>query len=297
MTVLLTGYDGFVGSLFREEVPCVPLSDEYGKVDLRESTRLRAAIENIKPDFVMHLAAQSFVPESFFDPMTTYDINFTGTFNLLSALKNVGFQGKMLFVSSGDTYGLVSSECLPVGENHPLKPRSPYAVSKVAAEALCYQWSQTESFEVISARPFNHIGPRQSEEFVVSDFAKQIVEIKLGLRDPVLDVGDVGVTRDFTDVRDVIRAYALLLEKGQNGEAYNICSGKERTIHSLLLLMLKLAQVEASWQQDSSRFRLSEQRRIYGDFSKLRAHTGWSPVIPVEKTLLDTLGYWEKMLS
>ncbi|MHB1664732.1 MAG: GDP-mannose 4,6-dehydratase [bacterium] len=167
-------------------------------------------------DAVIHLAAQSFVPESFKNPLETFDVNFTGTYNLFSALKEYGFHGKILYISSGDIYGLVSEDKLPITEDYPLKPRNPYAVSKVAAEALCYQWSITEDIEIVIARPFNHIGPNQSERFAVSSFAKQIAEIELGLRKPVLNTGNIDITRDFLDVRDVAGAYKLLLEKGMN---------------------------------------------------------------------------------
>lgn len=297
MKVLLTGYDGFVGTFFQKVTPCVPLRDAQGRVDLRDENRVMSVVKSIKPEFVVHLAAQSFVPESFANPKETYDINFTGTLNLLNALKETGFQGRVLYISSGDTYGLVSSDSLPIKESQPLKPRSPYSVSKVAAEALCYQWSQSEKFEIVSARPFNHIGAGQSERFVISNFAKQIIEIKLGKRDAVLHVGDIDVSRDFTDVRDIVKAYFLLLHKGRNGESYNICSGVERTIRSLINIMQGLAKVDAEIHLDNSRLRLFEQRRVEGDFSKLKKDTGWSPSISIEKTLEDILDYWEKILS
>jgi GDP-4-dehydro-6-deoxy-D-mannose reductase len=297
MTTLVTGAGGFVGSFIRKLLPSIPLEDEFGFIDLREEDRLFSAITKFKLQSVIHLAAQSFVPVSFKEPQVTFDINFKGTFNLLTALKQAGFTGRMIFVSSGDTYGLIQSADLPLHEEHPLRPRNPYAVSKVAAEALCYQWSQTESFEIISVRPFNHIGPGQNESFVVSDFARQIIEIKLGMNEPVINVGDIEATRDFTDVRDIVRAYKLLLEFGKNGEAYNVCSGEERTIRSLLDIMLYLSQVDAEIKQDSARMRPSEQRRVMGDFSKLHKDTGWSPEISLEQTLMDILNYWEKMLS
>src|SRR5262249_48752052 len=148
---------------------------------------------------VIHLAAQSFVPASFAHPLETYEINFLGTYSLLEALKAAGFKGRFLFVGSGDAYGVVRPEDLPIGEEHPLRPRSPYAVSKAAAEALCYQWSRSESFEIVMTRSFNHIGPGQSDRFVVSDFARQVVEIRKGQRRPQISTGDIEVTRDFTD--------------------------------------------------------------------------------------------------
>src|SRR5207302_554158 len=184
------------------------------------------AVKILRPRAVIHLAAHSWVPQSFKEPMETYDVNFVGTFNLLSALQKTGFHGRFLFVSSSDIYGQVSPEALPITEEHPSKPRSPYAVSKVAAEALCSQWSQTETdIEIVVARPFVHIGPGQSDRFVISNFARQIIEIKRTRREALVEVGDIDVTRDFTDVRDVVRAYELLLARGVPGEVYNICSG------------------------------------------------------------------------
>jgi GDP-4-dehydro-6-deoxy-D-mannose reductase len=258
---------------------------------------VRKAVAEIKPDRVIHLAAQSFVPASFDAPRDTYDSNFLGTFNLLAALKQAGFTGRVLFAGSGDAYGLVAEERLPIVEDQPLKPRSPYSVSKVAAEALCYQWSQTEAFELVMTRSFNHIGPGQSERFAISNFAKQIIEIQTGRREAVLSVGDIDVSRDFTDVRDVARAYALLLDHGRNGEVYNVCSGVERSIRSLLVRLLELAQVEARIEQDPARLRKAEQRRIYGSYQKLRTDTGWEPQTGIDQSLTDILKTWKDKLS
>ncbi|OCB03890.1 NAD-dependent dehydratase, partial [Acidithiobacillus ferrivorans] len=227
----------------------------------------------------------------------TFDINFYGTLNLLEALQSIGFRGRMLFVGSGDTYGQVPEAALPVREGHPLHPRNPYAVSKVAAEALCYQWSQTSGFEIVMARPFNHIGPGQSPRFAITDFARQITEIRLGQRPPVLQVGDIDVTRDFTDVRDVERAYALLLEKGRNGGVYNVCSGREHSIRELLQRLIALAGVVVRIDQVPARLRPAEQRRMVASFEALHRDTGWQPLIPIEQSLQDLLNDWEKQLQ
>ncbi len=291
---LLTGANGFVGKIMQAVLPCVPLP---AGLDLRDRAALNAAIAEIQPDMVIHLAAQSFVPASFENPHETFDINFYGTLNLLEALQSIGFRGRMLFVGSGDTYGQVPEAALPVREGHPLHPRNPYAVSKVAAEALCYQWSQTSGFEIVMARPFNHIGPGQSPRFAIMDFARQVTEIRLGRRPPVLQVGDIDVTRDFTDVRDVERAYALLLEKGQNGGIYNICSGQEHSIRDLLQRLIALAGVDARIEQDPTRLRPAEQRRMVASFDLLHQDTGWQPLIPIEQSLQDLLNDWEKQLQ
>src|SRR4030095_16761911 len=218
MKLLVTGSEGFVGSFLKRCRPCIPLTDESGNVDLRDGNRLSRAVARIGPDAVIHLAANSFVPESFAHPRETYDVNFIGTLNLLEALKAAGFTGRLLYVGSGDSYGVVAPNELPIDEAHPLRPRSPYAVSKAAAEALCYQWSQSEAFEIVMTRSFNHIGPGQSERFVVSNFARQVVEIHKGIRTAIIRTGDIDVTRDFSDVRELVQAYLLLLVRGESGE-------------------------------------------------------------------------------
>ncbi len=287
MTTLLTGYDGFVGRHLRQALACVPLEREGNPVDLRDAAAVAAAIAEIRPDRVVHLAAQAFVPVSFADPRETFDINFTGTYNLLAGLKDAGFRGRMLYVGSGDTYGNVAPQCLPVTELEPQRPRSPYAVSKVAGEALCYQWSQTGDFGVVLARPFNHIGPGQSPRFAVPDFARQIVAIRLGTRAPILSVGDIDVTRDFTDVRDIVRAYAFLLERGANGEAYNVCSGREVSLREVIAELMAAAGVDARVEQDAARLRRVEHRRMVGSYAKLAAATGWRPEIALRQTVSD----------
>ena len=297
MKLLLTGSDGFVGTVLKRHRPCIPLADERGNVDLRDADRLRRAVARIDSDAVVHLAAQSFVPESFAYPRETYGINFLGTLNLLEALKSAGFKGRFLYVGSGDSYGIVAPNELPIDEAHPLRPRSPYAVSKAAAEALCYQWSQSEAFEIVMTRSFNHIGPGQSERFVVSNFARQVIEIRKGIRTAVIRTGDIDVTRDFTDVRDVAQAYLLLLERGTAGEVYNVCSGSEQSIRDLLSRLLQLAGVQAAVELDHARLRRSEQRRICGSPGKLERDTGWTRQYSLDASLTDILNDWEAKLS
>lgn len=291
MKTLLTGSTGFVGAYLRTLFKCVPLEDSQGAIDLRDAQRVGKAITEIRPDRVIHLAAQSFVPESFRAPMETFDVNFIGTFNLLNALKAVNFTGRMLYVGSGDMYGRVSETALPIMEETPLRPRSPYAVSKVAAEALCYQWSQTENFEILMARPFNHIGPGQGLQFVVPVLASQLAMIAKGLRKPILEVGDVDVTRDFSDARDIVRAYRAILQGGRNGEAYNVCSGRETSIREILERLVEISGLSVSIQPNGDRFRPSEQRRMVGSFKKLHIETGWEPEITLEKSLSDIYNY------
>lgn len=299
MKVLLIGGTGFVGGHLQRYLQdrniFYNVHDE--SIDIRDAEQIKNMISRERPDAVVHLAAMSSVPESFKNQYETYSINFTGTLNVLMALRATDFHGRMLYVGSGDVYGYLKDDELPVIEERFLRPKNPYAVSKVASEALCYQWSLTSGFEIVIARPFNHIGPGQSERFALSDFAKQIVEIKLGLHNSTLHVGDIDVTRDFTDVRDVVRAYVLLLKHGKNGEAYNVCSGKERSVRSLLLQLMNIAGVDAKIEQDRDRLRPSEQRRVFGSFEKLRRDTGWRPAIPIEQTLHDILDDWRKKIS
>jgi GDP-4-dehydro-6-deoxy-D-mannose reductase len=270
---------------------------QTNSIDIRNAEQLNREFAGRNTIRWFTLPRKALFPDSFKYPRETFEINFMGTLNVLTALQGTGFKGRMLYIGSGDVYGLLGEHELPVSEERPLKPNNPYSVSKVAAEALCYQWSQTGEYEITMARPFNHIGPGQSERFVLPDFAKQLMEISVQRRDPVLSVGDIDVTRDFTDVRDIVRAYRLLIERGANGEVYNVCSGREYSIRSLLLKMMDMASVGAEILQDSKRMRPSEQRRIFGSFNKLRRDTGWQPEIPIEKTLIDILDDWRNKLS
>jgi len=209
----VTGENGFVGTKAMRLLPGAHgLGTLQSGLDLRQRASLHTALKGPLPTHVLHLAGLSFVPDSFKSPEATFDINFLGTLRLLEALAERGFSGRFLFVSSGDAYGATGLENMPITESLPLRPRSPYAVSKAAAEALCFQWSQTGPFEVVIARPFNHIGAGQSPNFAISDFARQIARISAGQQEAVINVGNIEVTRDFSDVNDVLRAYALLLQ-------------------------------------------------------------------------------------
>lgn len=297
---LVTGHSGFVGQHALKawgNAVTLPVDAQGHSADLRDARAVSEAIKAVMPDEVVHLAGISFVPDSIKNPQLTYEVNFSGTLHLLQALADINFRGRMIFVSSGDCYGLVPESQLPITEDRCLAPRNPYAVSKAASEALCYQWSQTSNFEIIVARPFNHIGTGQSEKFAISDFAKQIAEIAAGLRSPELHVGNIDVTRDFTDVRDILRAYELLLSKGENGQVYNVCSGQERSIRSLLERLLEVAGVSARIVNDPSRWRVSEQPRVMASCQKLRSCTQWLPVHTLEATLLEIYQFWEKEIG
>lgn len=289
MKVIVTGHSGFVGRHYCSRFGAIPFADRQGAVDLCDAERVRRAIGTLAPEAVLHLAAQSSVATSFAEPDTTFAVNFGGTLNLLRALKAEGFSGVLLNVGSADTYGFVDEAHLPTSESQPFRPRSPYAVSKVAAEALCYQWSQTEQFSVVLARPFSQIGPGQDSRFAIAGFARQIASIRSGKAPPVLVTGDLDVTRDFTDVRDTVRALRMLLEKGENGEAYNICSGRERLLCSLVEEMLQIAGVSVQMKTDRARLRPNEHRRMLGDPTRITSRTGWSAEISMTTTLTDIL--------
>ena len=298
--LFVTGLSGFVGRSIQKIVSksdslelCVPRK----RVDILDTKALNDFISSHKIDYVIHLAGMSHVPTSFRDPKKAYETNFFGTLNLLNALQQNKFSGRFLYVSSGDVYGLVKPEQLPLDESQPLKPRSPYAVSKVAAETMCYQWSQTEAMDIMVARPFNHIGAGQSEGFAVTDFARQIAEIHLGLREPVIKVGDLTATRDFTDVDDVAAAYFSLLKSGHTGEIYNVCSSKELSLDKILKKMLDLAKVDAEIVVETALLRPSEQKRVMGSRNKITSHTGWMPQVPLDETLMKVLNDWEVRLT
>ena len=287
--LLVTGNNGFIGKHFLARYGGRGFTDAIGTVDLNDKLRVESAIRQNPPTAVLHLAAQSSVASSFKDPLETYNVNFFGTLNLLEALRSVNFSGVFLFVSSADIYGSVEEKNLPVTETLSTRPRSPYAVSKVAAEALCYQWSQTHAFRTIVVRPFNQIGPGQDVRFAIPHFAQQVSRIRRKEQAPLISTGDLEVTRDFTDVRDSVRALKLLLESGLNGEVYNLCSGRERSLSSILHELLNLAGVEATVKTNPAGIRPGEQRRMVGSSAKLTRDVGWEPSIDIRTTLQEIL--------
>jgi GDP-4-dehydro-6-deoxy-D-mannose reductase len=301
--LFITGQSGFVGLAFERMRAHAVAAQGWDLVsadssyDLLELDSLERVLRQARPDAVIHLAGQTFIPEAFRDPGHTLDVNLKGTLNLLQALQRCGFNGTFLYVSSGDVYGKVSPELLPITEQQPVRPQNPYAVSKAAAELLCYQWSCSTPWRILVARPFNHIGAGQREDFVISSVARQLARIRLGLQEARILVGDVDVSRDFLDVEDVISAYLALLENGHNGEIYNVCSGKEYLIRDLIASMLYLSEVDAVIEQDPARLRPSDLRRVKGSNEKIEQATAWTPRIPMQQTLLNVLSDWDARVA
>ncbi len=258
--------------------------------DILDPARVSEGIKNVTPDYVFHLAAFSSPPASFISPRETLENNINGQINILEALKTIKSKAKILVIGSADEYGKINEKDLPATEGTPLLPISPYAVSKVAQDLLGYQFFLTEGLNIVRVRPFNHIGPRQSHAFAIPSFAAQIGEIETR-GGGVLKVGNLENRRDFTDVRDMVRAYLLALEKGEPGEVYNIGSGKAVKIADILSKMISLAKVKINVEKDEMRVPPSDIKIIYANYSKFKNKTGWSPKIPLETTLFDTIEY------
>jgi GDP-4-dehydro-6-deoxy-D-mannose reductase len=264
-------------------------------VDVRDASSVKAMLREIAPRHVIHLAALTFVPDSFADPLATFEVNLLGTLNVLSALVESGFSGRMLFVSSAEVFGAVPEQAMPVRESQPFAPRTPYAVSKAAAELACLQHALLGKVDVSIARPFNVIGAGQSSKFAVSSFARQIAELDARGGGEIA-VGNLDVTRDFVSVQDTVSGFAAILAAGSAGEAYNICSGTETQIQEILDRLLAVARTPIAVRFDSSRARLAEQRRVIGSYQKLNSATGWKPSVDLANTLQQVIDHWRTSL-
>lgn len=309
---LITGIAGFVGShlaelllergyevygLSRPRSKMDNIEGIVGKIhledaDLLDSHSLYGTISRIQPDYVFHLAAQSFVPTSWVSPSVTLEVNIIGTANLFEAVRQAKINPVIQIACSSEEYGLVHEDEVPIRETNPLRPQSPYAVSKVAMDYLGYQYFCSYGMKIIRTRGFNHTGPRRGETFVTSNFAKQIAMIEKGKQEPIIHVGNLEANRDWTDVRDMVKAYLLAVEKCDAGDVYNICSGKTVKVQDMLNMLLAQSKVKVTTVQDPSRMRPSEVPVLLGDHTKFTEKTGWQPEIPFEKTMEDLLSYW-----
>ena len=281
-----------------EEKDSKKLSDKLNLIacDVLDFEKVRQALEKINPDYVFHLAAFASPAQSFKEPKETLVNNIVGQLNITKSLAEIKSSARILVVGSADEYGNIGSKYLPAGEDTPLAPASPYAVSKVAQDMLGLQFFLSGKLNVVRVRPFNHIGPRQSSAFVVPSFASQIAKLeKEG--GGVINVGNLEAWRDFTDVRDMVRAYLLVLEKGEFGQVYNLGSGRAVKIGDILEILLSFTKVKIEVKVDKSRLRSADIKKIYCDFSKFKKQTGWQPKIPLQTTLFDTIEYERKKLN
>lgn len=312
MRALITGANGFVGGhlcehlldsgwqlvgVGREAVSRYPRLQErmsFCSVDLLDATALGELVGETAPDTVFHLAAQAHPPTSFRDPAATLTANMLMQLNLFEAIRAAQLDPTVLVVSSGEVYGAVQPADLPIDEDTPLRPVSPYAVSKVTQDMLAYQYWAAHGLRTIRIRPFNHTGPGQDDGYAPPAFARQIARIEKGLQPPVVQVGNLSARRDFTDVRDVVRGYRLAVERGEPGQVYNLGAGRATSIQEILDGLLRHSQADIAVEIDPERMRPVDTPLIVCDARRLRERTGWQPVIPLAQTLSDLLDDWRQ---
>ena len=312
MKVLITGITGFAGSHLAE-LALKKGVDVFGTVrwrsrlenieqikndvklvdcDMRDFCSVKSALKKVNPDYIFHLAAQSFVPSSWSAPHETMTTNIIGQLNFFEAIRDLGINPVMQIACSSEEYGFVHPDEVPITEENPLRPLSPYAVSKVAQDMMGYQYYKSYGLKIVRTRGFNHTGPRRGEVFVTSNFAKQIAEIETGKREKVIHVGNLDARRDFSDVRDIVRAYWLTVEKGEPGEVYNVASGIAYKISEILKKLLSFSSINVDVVQQQERMRPSDVEVLLGSYEKFNKRTGWKPEIPFDRTLSDLLDYW-----
>lgn len=317
LKALITGITGFAGSHLAEYLLARGNIKIYGtyrtlsrmdhishlvdhislvECELTDPHAVDQMIKLIRPEQIYHLAAQSFVPTSWNSPADTLTNNIVSQLHLFEAVRKWDVDCKIQVACSSEEYGMVYPGEIPVQENNPLRPLSPYAVSKIAQDFLGYQYFQSYGLSIVRTRSFNHTGPRRGEHFVTSNFAKQIAQIELGLQPPFVDVGNLQARRDFTDVRDVVKAYWLSLERGEPGSVYNISSGTTRTIEEVLQTLLTFTTANVQIRVDPKRLRPSDVDVLLGDSSLFQEKTGWNPEIPFHQTMEDLLEYWRNIL-
>ncbi|MGK5509617.1 GDP-mannose 4,6-dehydratase [Brevibacillus formosus] len=317
MKALITGVTGFAGSHLAEYLLSRGDVDVYGtfrsltkkeqlghlmdcvhmeNCELKDPQSVNELIQRIKPDLIFHLAAQSFVPTSVSSPADTMVNNIVPQLNLFEAVRNHAVACKIQIACSSEEYGLVYPEEIPIKETNPLRPLNPYAVSKIAQDYLGYQYHHSYGLAIIRTRTFHHTGPRRGESYVTSNFAKQIAQIELGLQEPKVHVGNLEAIRDFTDVRDIVKAYWLAITRGEPGDVYNISAGTRYTIEDMLKTLLALTDVQVQIHVDTNRLRPSDVDIVLGDSSLFREKTGWEPEISFQQTMEDLLNYWRSVL-
>lgn len=316
--ILITGITGFAGSYLAEYLISKGNFEIFGtylldqslinvekikdklrlvKINLSKENSVFDIVKNICPSIIFHLAALTSPADSFKNPTEALTNNISLQVNLLEAVRKYNLsETKILIVSSADIYGQVAKENLPIDEETPLMPTSPYSVSKIAQDFLGLTYFLTYKFNIVRVRPFNHIGPRQSPNFVVSSFAKQIAEIEKDKRASILHVGNLEAKRDFTNVKDMVRAYALAIEKGKYGEAYNIGSGTSYKMSDILNKLISMSSAKIKIEKDEALFRPNDNPDLICDSGKFIRLTGWKPQIPIDVTLKNTLDYWRNII-
>ena len=317
MRALITGVCGFAGSHLADYLLTHTDLEVYGTDivsnganiahirddlelivgDMSDAEVASEILSKANADYVFHLAAQAFVPLSWSNPWQTMENNIRSQLNILEILVGSGARPKVLVVGSADEYGMILPDELPVTEDTPLRPYSPYAVSKIAQDMLGYQYFVSHGLPIVRVRPFNHIGTRQSPAFVTSDFAKQIAEIEDRRREPRLFVGNLEAKRDFTDVRDMVRGYYLALERGEDGEVYNLGAERAYSIREALEALLEMSEAQIDVVQDPSRMRPSDVPVVVSDCSKFRQRTGWRATVNLRESLKEILDYWRERVK
>lgn len=320
MRVLVTGAGGFVGRhLVREldgagyDILATDIVDgavgfgpdglskrvTFRRLDLKDMDGIRAVFSDFAPRAVFHLAAQSSAARSFEEPRETLETNIFGTLNLLEAARETMGEPPLRFLSVGscEEYGRRGPEDMPLTERSPVEPVSPYAVSKAAQSMLVLQYHSAFGIECMVTRSFSHTGPGQADRFVLPSFARQCAAIKAGLSEPLIRVGNLEVTRDFLDVRDVVRAYRLIIEKGRAGTVYNVCRGEGLSLGEALRLLGRMTNGEVDTTTDPYLLRPIDVPLLIGDSGRLREQTGWTPSISNERMLEDLFQYWEDRIK
>lgn len=315
LKALITGASGFVGGylidcLCENEIEIFVTKLPHEKIDsqnisennifnlnILDKSEVRNVLLNSTPDYIFHLAAQSSVAQSWKNPTFTMEVNLIGTVNLLDTIRELKINPRILLIGSGEEYGYIKQNEVPINEENCLRPGNPYAVSKAAQSMIGQVYSRAYDMDIIMMKAFNHIGPKQNAVFVVADFCKQIAEIEKGLREPVIKVGNLEAKRDFTDVRDIVRGYLTVMQKGKKGETYNIGTGKAISIQEILDKLLAMSTKDIEIYQDENKIRPTDIPVIEANINKIKRDTGWYPKIDLDKTLSDTLNYWRSMIG
>lgn len=310
---LIIGAGGFVGSYlidclhdeFQMDVYATKLkgtelshpSAQVYDLDILSKDDIVELLYNIRPDYIFHLAAQSSVSVAWKNPMMTIDVNIKGSVNVMDAVRELYYKPRILVIGSGEEYGHIKDGETPISEETILRPGNIYAATKACQNMIGSIYAKAYDMEMMLVRAFNHVGPGQAPLFVVSDFCKQTAEIEKGLKEPVIYVGNLSARRDFTDVRDVVRAYALLVLKGTAGETYNVGSGNAIAIRDILDMIVGMSSAHITVEIDKNKIRPVDVPVIEADISKINRETGWKPVISIEQTIRETLDYWRTQIG